>query len=81
MLLDLIHKYPVEALLLFYGFSNAVGAMPKPTNSTGFYSWLYTFAHGFAGNLLYALRTKFGDAVPPDDAEALKAAARQADKQ
>src|ERR1035438_9985048 len=60
VILPIITKYPVECLLAWFIFSNAVGAMPKPTREDWFYAPLYRFAHGLAGNILYAINARFG---------------------
>jgi hypothetical protein len=68
MILYLVRTYPLETVAAFFLFSNAVGAMPKPTDCGTFQVWfyapLYRFAHGLAGNILYAIRARFGKDVP-----------------
>lgn len=67
MLLRFISSYPLESLLLYFLFSNLVGAMPKPQKDDCFYAYFYRFAHGFAGNVIYAARSRFGNDLAPSN--------------
>lgn len=65
--------HPFLALVLYFGISNLIGALPKPKSDDGVYPIVYRFAHGFAGNLLYAVQAKFN--IPDPE---MKAAAQRA---
>lgn len=54
---ELIVNHPaLFGMGVFFLFSNAVGALAKPTEkSNGFYVWFFAFSHGLAGNVKYAL--------------------------
>ena len=64
-MIHLIQAHPVLAGLgAYFLFSNAVGAMDKPDEHSGaFYRYVYRFSHGLAGNLKYALQSKFPEYV------------------
>jgi hypothetical protein len=57
----------IIAVGLFFLYSNAVQALPAPTEkSSGFYRWLFAFSHGLAGNLKYALQKAMPQYVAPE---------------
>lgn len=68
-MIHLIQLHPLWAwLLAYFLFSNGVGAMEKPDDKSGqLYRYVYRFSHGLAGNLNYALKSKFPQYVDPGD--------------
>lgn len=51
----------------YFLFSNFVGAMEVPTEkSSSLYRFVYRFGHSLAGNLKYALKSKFPEYVEPE---------------
>jgi hypothetical protein len=44
---DWINSHGFLALLIYWTFANAIGALPTPaTTSSGFYQWFYKFTSG-----------------------------------
>lgn len=64
----LIMQHPViSALSAAFVYSNAVGALPPPEqNASRVYRYFYSFNHGLAGNVMYAVRKLFPQYVAPD---------------
>jgi hypothetical protein len=54
----------VLALVAYFTFNAAVGAMPKPAKTTGFYFWLFGFAQTLCANVDRVAEAKFGNLIP-----------------
>lgn len=68
-MIHFIQAHPALAgISAYFLFSNVIGAMDKPDEkSSQLYRYVYKLGHGLAGNLKYALQSKFPEYVPKDD--------------
>ena len=60
--MNYLMQHPTQAMVaavgVYFVFSNLVGALPAPDATTGKgYQFFYSFMHGLAGNIRYALQS------------------------